>query len=728
MKNQFGFKVFLGLTALASSVVPHQAPASEFLIEEVVVTAQKREQNVQDVGISVTAMTGEQMKGLGMETTTDVVAQVPALQLVTYTPAFTIFSLRGVSQNNFQDNLEAPVGVYVDDSYVASMNAIGQQMFDMNRVEVLRGPQGTLFGRNTTGGLIHYHTNGADDTEFNGYVTGSVSEFSTRMMEGAIGGGNQQVRGRIAAKWRESDGYVESVVPGIRDTHGADGYAIRASLQVDFSDFLTGDFRISRTDDDDVPSGSYTVAFAGFDPNTGFGTTAPGTLTSEHEHASTLEGRFDREVTTYNAKFLYGISDSVELTSITNYLELEKFYLEDAGGGFGYFPYTTQADFDQFSQELRFSGQTDRMVWQAGAYFLDMSWDLEQSVAGALILGEATGSTSDAQRMVTPSEVDSKNWSVFGQVEFDLSETVSLIAGARWSQDDKDIELRRIVSDLPAVPAMENFNIDDVAIRNIDSIDYGDWAGRLQLNVVPNNDTLVYFSINRGIKGGNWSPDPLGGVANENLKHDEETLLAYEIGYKTTFSDNRVRLNAAAFYYDYKDYQTFSLVGLTPQVANSDATAVGGEIELLWVSSTGLDLMLGAAFIDSEVDQVPDVFGGTVKAELPTAPGVSLNFLARYEWELGELGYLSLQADGNYNGDQYIEGTNSAVSKEDAYAVLNASLNFRSADDSWDVSAWVDNFTNEKYRLYNLDLGLLGFVEQVYAPPRWYGVTATYRW
>src|SRR5690606_4418915 len=226
-------------------------------------------------------------------------------------------------------------------------------------------------------------------------------------------------------------------------------------------------------------------------------------------------------------------------------------------------------------------------------------------------------------------------WSLFGQVEYDFLPDWTAIVGLRYSEDDKDIDMRRVFSDVPGgIQPFETFNIANVPIDDIDSVDYGDFAARIQVNWTPTDDMLWYASFNRGIKGGNWSPDPLGGVAQNNLKHGEEVLLAYEIGLKSTLLDGRARFNAAGYYYDYSDYQTFSLVNLTPQVANSDAEAYGGEMELVLMPTEGLDLMVGAAFIDSEVDAVPDVFGGTVEAEFPTAPSVSLNWLARYEWPM----------------------------------------------------------------------------------------------
>src|SRR6185295_11657546 len=150
-----------------------------------------------------------------------------------------------------------------------------------------------------------------------------------------------------------------------------------------------------------------------------------------------------------NARSLTGqvtakVADSVELVSITNALSMDKFYIEDAGGGFGFFPYNTVASFQQWSQELRLSGDRDRFRWQVGGYYLDMKWDTFQSVQGALILGSTTGSASDTQIVSTFGTIDSQNWSAFGQVEFDLAPQWTLITGLRWSQDDKHLEMRRL--------------------------------------------------------------------------------------------------------------------------------------------------------------------------------------------------------------------------------------------------------------------------------------------
>jgi iron complex outermembrane receptor protein len=193
-KTFFGAAPYpLALTASATTTWAAEAdqatpPASNGSgFGDIVVTANKRSENVQKVPIAVTAFSGDQLKALGVTDTTQITQHVPGLQLNAWSPNITIFNLRGVSQNNFADYLESPVAVYVDDAYLGSMNGVSGQLFDIQRVEVLRGPQGTLFGRNATGGLIQYVSEDASKSRFNGYLTAGYERFNHRSVEGAIG-------------------------------------------------------------------------------------------------------------------------------------------------------------------------------------------------------------------------------------------------------------------------------------------------------------------------------------------------------------------------------------------------------------------------------------------------------------------------------------------------------------------------------------------------------------
>ena len=736
--------IFLQKVILCASVatVIGSGPVAAAVLEEIVVTSQKREQNLQDVGISVTAMSGNQMDALGLDNTMEITQQVPGLQIQTFNPAFTIFNLRGISQNNFQDNLEAPVAAYFDDVYIGSMNAVGGQMYDMERMEVLRGPQGTLFGRNATGGLIHFITKKAVDDEFNGYLKAEASDFGTYSLEGAVGGGlGDNVRGRLAGRWEKSDGYFETgpVLPDALgpgspalggngpDSLGADGFSLRGSLQFDFSDSTTIDLKAAYAEDNDVPAGQWLVYLADVDAN-GLAVEVDKPVTGDvHKHAG---GKFsigrntagvDRDMTSLTAHITSELGNAVEFVSITNWTEMEKSSREDGGGGVIPFGFETYADYEQWSQEFRLSGEGDNYRWQVGAYYLDMTNDTLAVVGGPIVTGFEDGIIDGF------ANIESTNWSLFGQGEYDIGDYLTLIAGYRWSQDDKKIDFLNVARSGMDVPdGTTLFDLEDSAVgefADVPKIDYGDYALRLQVNWMPTEDSLVFLSYNRGIKGGNWSPNAFVNI--EDFKHDEETLHAYELGVKTTFLDGLARLNATVFYYDYQDYQAFSLSNVTPQVTNSDATNLGGEIELILLPNESWDIILGLSFIDSEIEEAPGAAPGSfvADAELPSAPGYSFNYLFRYNWDIFA-GNAAVQLDGVANDDQFLESHNGGSSLQESYATTNASISYSTANGDWDVRAWVKNLNDEEYAIYSLDIG--GFVIRQYAPPRWYGVTASY--
>jgi len=751
------------------------------LLEEIVVTAQKRDENLQDIPISMTALTGEQVEALGMTDFTEITQQIPGLQLSAWSPNLTIFSLRGISQNNFQDHLEAPVAVYMDDAYIGSLNGISGQMFDMKRIEVLRGPQGTLFGRNATGGLVHYISNDASEAETNGYVRVEGGDFSRKGAEFALGGSfSDTVRARVSGRWAEMDGYIKSVdtflpgggdllFPGSgQDIGGTDGFALRATMQVDFSDKLQGNFWVKYSEDNDIPTGGYVFETCELDadglcPQDEFGRaiTSPGVQdlfglpTDEHLNYGEHPGILNREQTSFTARFDYELDSGMEFTSITNYMGLDKFYDEDGDAlAVPILTFQTFVDWKQWSQELRLAGDTDNSRWQVGFFYLDMENDGGTTVTGAPGFGNivASGRILDAggvdTALMTANPfngfegangrqlylLDSRNWSVFGQADFDLSDRLTLTTGLRWSQDDKDIGwILDFEDNFNPVPVVITTNSDLAAARpGVDTIDYGDWAGRFALNYAVSDSTIVFGSVNRGIKGGNWSLGVGANITPDSFQHNEEVLWSYEVGFKT--EGDTYRFNGTVFYYDYEDYQAFSLAGGAPLVANSDATSFGGELELFLYPTENWDIILGAAFIDSEVEEVVGPFsvinpgggvGNAIKdAEFPNAPALSLNYLFRYNFDMGS-GNLAAQIDGVWNDDQFLEVTNGTGTLQKSYNVSNARLTYTGADARYTIAGWVRNFTDETYKQYSLDLGALG-VTTYYAPPTMYGLTAQF--
>jgi iron complex outermembrane receptor protein len=403
----------------------------------------------------------------------------------------------------------------------------------------------------------------------------------------------------------------------------------------------------------------------------------------------------------------------------------------------------------QWSEELRISQSTDRFRWQAGAYYLNIDVDASAKTVGAPVQGLAqdlldTEVIDEIGLLPAVDQIytlESKNWSLFGQAEYDFTDADTLIAGLRWSQDDKKLVYHSLYSD--SINNVPGFNLQQAIIAagggDQDVVDYGDWAARLQYNHRFNQDVLLFTAYNRGIKGGNFNT--AANVTLDNVRHDEEVLHSFELGLKSTFLGGRARLNATAFYYDYQDYQVFALVGGQPQVGNSDAKIKGGEIEFFLKPDRHWDLALGASFLDSKIDAVP-VAGlqyppaglpaidwpedFVYDTKMPNAPDYSVNYLARYNWDLFA-GTMAVQVDGVYYADQYLEATNGGASLQKAYGITNAHLNYSGPGDHFRIDAWVKNLGDKAFKTYTLDLGILG-ATAFYGPPRTYGANLSYHW
>lgn len=783
--------------AFAGIASAQEQPAQEdetSVLGTVTVTAQKKEENLQDVGIAVTAFSGAQIEALGFQNTTDIVFQTPGLQLYEFSPSITVYNIRGVSQNSFSDNLEGPIAVYIDDAYISALGAQNQPIFDVERVEILKGPQGTLYGRNATGGLIHYISKKPTDT-FEFSASGSYGSFNYHEIEAAISGPiTDNIRGRLAFVDTQEDGYLESENPAVRDAYGKNATAVKAFVEFDLGDTTLLTLNPYWSQDDDVPTGAYTRIEAAQDPTTGLGI-ALAPPADPYSHNSDTQGRFDREIFGITGKLEHEFGNGIEFTSITNFQEMEKYYYEDSEGRnltvgdiigfgpafadfnrFGVFAFATNSDFEQFSQEIRFAGENERSSWQAGVYYLDIQQTNFAVVEGlaALFTNPDTFNPGVGQGFTTQARsdfsLDAQSWSVFAQGEFDLSDRLKLVGGLRWVEDEKEfdtfvryqevavaqsnlaagvgganapiIDVLQVAdpSDFPGAPqaVLESFapicysaTVDTRCANDVAdpaaNFDYGDWAGKLQLEYTTDAGTLLYAGINRGTKGGNWAtpsfPDSIRANGLDSLSHTEETLWSYEAGVKSTILDGRGRFNAAVFYYDYQDYQAFSLTNFVQNITNNDATVTGAEFDLTLNPISGLDLLFGGSFIDTEVKGVVTPNGTVIDTELPNAPSVSLNALARYAWDI-EAGEISVQFDGNYNGEQFLEVTNPASSEEDGYFVGNARIGFAPSD-SVDLALWVRNVTDEEYRVYSLDVAgaPAPFINDVFARPRTYGAT-----
>ena len=715
--------------AMSSLIASNSVQSAEsVMLEEILVTANKREQNMQDVGISVTAFSGSQVRDLGYTNTIDVAQQTPALNIIQFHPSVTTVNIRGISQNEFADHLEGPIAMISDNAYVSSMGAAGAQMFDIGRVEVLRGPQGTLFGRNATGGLIHY-VSAAPTEESEGYFSATIGNYGTQRAEGAISGSlSENLQGRLSVASDQNDGTLENEIGNdLRDT---DAVAIRAQLAWQPSDALNINLKLHHAKDDSRGNGyQHDATFQNdqilgeripddIDYN-GYGM-GPGTDFNGYRDNSDVwsgqyddEGFFKREISGATINLSLDMSNGVSLTSVTDYLTMDKDYREDGDSSpYPFFNFESTQEFDQLSQELRLNGSDDSFQWQAGIYYLNIDTD----VGGVFDLDLFTfGEGTDFGQVVNigghQSNVETDSWAVFAQGEWELAEAVTGILGVRYSDDERDIDYS----------GFDNFYGD---VLTTETGAWDNFSYKAQVDYRPADDTLYFAGITRTHKAGNFR---LGiGYPNLVTEHDEEVLTSYEAGVKTEFYNGQARLNANLFYYDYEDYQAF-VVDPTGTIAsldivNVDADAVGAEVEFTMVPTDGLDILLGASWMDSTVMDVGYPDGSVADSELPFAPGFTANGLVRYQWAMGE-GSMSAQVDFNYVDDFCFSVLCAPLDKEDSYWVGNARLKYIFPNNNWSITAFVNNFTEEEYRMYSMDLSVLGLANDTYSLPRMYGIT-----
>ncbi|MEH6607853.1 MAG: TonB-dependent receptor [Halioglobus sp.] len=794
--------------------------SAQSVLEEIVVTAQKREQNLQDVGIAVSAFSGAQLRAFNVTQSFDVAAFTPGVHISgNLAGQNTQFSIRGVTQNDFNDIIESPNAVYLDEGYIAIAQAQTFAVFDTERVEILKGPQGTLFGRNATGGLVHYISNKPSFEESSGYVDLTVGQFDVDndanryTIEGAWGGPvSDTVALRGAVRYNKQDSYVENIYPDQapdfnvfgapdfaigspgddagKDLGDDDTIAARATMLFRPSDTL--DITLSANyADSEVSTGPYqsksTIAVvengelinvidtpanetrisidtAGGDgggdaidgdgllPGAGVGLNdgrlAPGgdffgyidRDGDDFQFSSdfAFDDQGSAETFGLNLRLEWEMAGGTQLTSITDYKDYEKLLFIDVDSA----PVNQLANYagvdaSSFTQEIRFNGETDNARWVAGAFYLNIDTDSDNGLKAPVNSILAVISTPQDIGVVASLETDS--YSLFGQYEYDFSDKWTAIVGLRGIREEKDFDVgigffasqgNDVVNQgdffINPVGAGSPYFFDDDTSDNL-------WAGKLQLDFRANDDLLLYGGINRGVKAGSFNAPLLGSYlgsgGNAGLPYDEEVLISYEVGFKSTLGDGSTRLNGSAYYYDYTDYQAFLFVGVGGVVVNADAESYGAELELQTTPMAGLDIILSASYLDAEVKDLPLRSGSPlppVDVEPTYAPEVQALAVVRYTWD-GLGGVMTVQGDASYSDEYYYNLRNFDADKFDSYTMVNALLSWQSSDGDWLVTGAIRNLTDERAGIQGFDLATLcGCNEVSYRAPREYNIGLRY--
>jgi iron complex outermembrane receptor protein len=704
-------------TQSPAPVVTSEAQA----VEEVVVTAQKRQQNIEDVPVAITAVGSGAIKAIGHQDVTALVDHVPGLLVQQFSPTTVAFNIRGVSQNDFADSQEAPIAFYNDEVYVSAMSAISGQNYDLERIEVLRGPQGTLFGRNATGGLVQYIT--AKPTgSFQGFATLTAGSHGEIGSEAAVSGPLANgIRGRLSFSSDNYDGYIKNLIGP--DLGSRRFYAGRAQLEADVG--ATGLLRvkIQAMRNDHESSAPYT--WLSSQPNAdGLGVPTPGQpdnlgylKPTNNPFVAQFDNvpSFSRTYWSGTARYEQDLTPGIRLTSITDYEHIRKDYGEDSDGTpFAGFNYYQHQDLWQASEELRLSGKFDRQTWVVGLYGLDI-----HSNAHAIINAPFFGTDLSAGG---PQRTTS--FAVFGQDDYEVSDVLTVTLGARYSYDKKVDNYTHVLNG--AVDDTFNTSNSSLATQV-----YENWSGKAGVEYRPAKGVLLYVSANRGTKSGGFdipnflATDAQGNYLNDTIPYKQEVLVNYEGGFKITTFDRLVDLNGSVFHYDYSNYQAFIIQGLTAVIRNLPAKVTGGEFEVNARPISGLNLGAFVTYLDTQVIGVTLPSGRVTDRVMPQAPMWSVGWNGSYKMSLGQ-GQLALSTDWRYDDRSYFSTFNAPIDLEPAHIIGNVQLSY--SLNAWTASLNVSNVTDKSYRVYDLDNSpTLGSAQATFAHPRWVTASIGYR-
>ncbi len=684
------------------------AQSGDNQLEEIFVTAQRREQNFNDVGLAVTAISGEEIAKLGMTQLNDIAGQSPNVQIKNVLAnSVTNVTIRGIGLNDYAANNNPAAGVYVDEVYLVSPTMLTFGMLDLERVEVLKGPQGTLFGRNTTAGTVNFVSRKPTGT-LDARMQVDYGRFDYKLFEGAIGGPlADNLSGRVALSTvQQGEGYQTNRLNGEKIGE-IDRTSMRAQLAWQPSDTLDillnvhggrdrSDVVLMKVDNMAAPEG-----LSGPDPDVS---------------AASLDPRLEIDAEGATLAVNWSATQALTVTSVTGYESFTRHHVEDRdGSSLKQLDGTFDNDIEQFSEEVRLTYLADELVLIGGAFYGRDTVKTHDSYQALDLVGaEEIGNT---YRQKTESIA------AFLHGEYNFNASWKLTAGARWTSDDKNFEDATTFLTIGGVtanvypPVSNRFSTENV-------------SGKLGLDYTGIEDTLIYSSISRGFKSGGFQGQ-LAFNPDDLLAFDDESLIAYEIGIKTRLLENTLQLNLAAFHYDYEDMQFYgglfdSPVGVLFGITNVGAARVQGlEADLWWRPVRGLDIRLGVGLLDTEVTKSV-VDGVASGSDLPNSPKYTLNQLIRYQWPIAATLVADLTLAGNYQEDVTYDIVRAPPeAKEDGYFLMDARLGIGADDERWGVYAWVKNLNDERYRT-QVALSSVGYVA-TWSPPRTYGVSILFK-
>lgn len=719
MKTSFKKISTVSLFALLAAHTPvagaqENDDQSSLMLEEIVVTARMRSESLQDVPLSETAFSAQAIKDSRIDSADDFLQLTPNVTLANSQSAGVSFmTIRGISQVR---NGEAPVAVVVDGVLQINNRQLTQSMFDMQTIEVLRGPQGALYGRNAAGGAILITSNQPTD-ELEGYARATIGTGNEYSIQAAVGGPliEDKLKFRIAAKYQDIGGYLDNIQLN-QKADSLQDFTLRGILEWNISENLTATLRGSmvRTQGGGLNFQYQPVVFDGDTCNTSnpFGGPAPDADNVVRSFCANNPGFNERDIDEVSLKLVYD-TDSVTFTNIfsynkvTEYGEADQFPYTNEVDVFGIFDgtQTQYVDIDAWSEEFRVASNTaEPLQWMFGAYYLETNRFISTTTGDDNRQGFERierlpdfGSTTNPTLSFIADDNENRAWALFGNASYDVSEDLEVAVALRYDEDKRVQNISPLnTAGLPAgctTGALDNCRQEAT---------YSKLQPKVSVKYAMSKDANLYASYGEGFRSGQYNQFGVGaaaagaGIDGVQDTVDAEITKTFEVGFKSEWLDNRLRLNAAAFHTKTNPlYFVFiGAVGAQALVNIDEVRLMGGEIEAVANVGEGLDIYAAFGYTDSEI-LADSLNPANVGNEAPYVAKTTFNVGVQYRTDItGDIGLVA-RVDYERRGAQFWDPENSTA--RSALDLVNARIGIEDTDGKWSVTGSVRNLTDKAY-------------------------------
>lgn len=732
-------------TALSLAIYSYGALGQTPMLEEVIVTATKRAENLQDIPLAVNAFSSDTIHEAGINDTSDLAIMTPSLNANANSSPFTTrLTIRGIGTAQADPALEPSVGMFVDGVFMSRSGLGTSDLTDIERIEVLQGPQGTLYGKNANAGAISIITKRPNFDEFEGYVEASAGNYGmgklTATVSGPIG---DTVAYRLSGNIHQRDGYYDNAGTGVDDQNDADDWNLQGKLQWQPTDRLSMLLSAAHVERDTTCCGADStqgdtvqqkLIDQGLSPdnndpyNYKVATDRPEAFTMESDLVSL---HIDYDMHWGSITFITGWNNYEYSTSLdADRSQLDLLYLSNEHN-----------EGDSFSQELRLDASLgDNIDYQVGLFYYEQTTQRGDGTP-IVFIGEDFITIADQQGLPLPFPTvalvaqpgdyltslniwDTRTLALFGQATWHIGDRWHLTGGLRWTDEEREAEL--FAESFSTAPLAAVISFLDIVSTPIDttldrSSDNVDWLTKLAYDI--GESSMIYASVSTGSKSGNFNG--VNGEPDER-EFDDETTTSYELGLKATVLDSTLRINAAAFYTEIEDYQFQDQmeVGIGTTVSNDGKVEVSGiDIQLDALPLPNLTLTAGLLYMyDYEITAGP-----REGQELPYTAEFSGNIGATLVFPLAG-GGLYIRGDYIFMDDHITNGGNADQLKDkdiDDRELLNMKIGWR--NDNWNISLWGKNLTEDEYATQTTITQLFSGQDSYFlAPPRTYGATLRY--